>query len=102
MVMSWDTLARVMPNRLPAAGLCSLRIFDQIFPHLDGHGYDVLVNRLGACGRGGKGSYKLMAVPRPRRRYIFTSIRISLHLEGFAQLRIESNVGRNLPPRTIL
>lgn len=34
-----------------------------------------------------------MAVPRPRRRYIFTSIRISLHLEGFAQLRLESNVG---------
>jgi len=26
-------------------GLCSLRIFDQIFPHLDGHGHDVLVNR---------------------------------------------------------
>lgn len=27
-------------------GLCSLRIFDQIFPHLDGHGHDVFVNRL--------------------------------------------------------
>ena len=25
--------------------LCSLRIFYQIFPHLDGHGHDVLVNR---------------------------------------------------------
>jgi len=39
-----------------------------------------------------------MAVPRPRRRYIFTSIRISLHLEGFAQPRLESNVGsHNFP-----
>ncbi len=37
-----------------------------------------------------------MAVPRPRRRYIFTSIRISLHLEGFAQLRLESNVGSKI------
>jgi|GEM_PF-3586255 len=26
-------------------GLRSLRIFDQIFLHLDGHGHDILVNR---------------------------------------------------------
>lgn len=43
-----------------------------------------------------------MAVPRPRRRYIFTSIRISLHLEGFAQLRLESNVGSQFCSRKSL
>ena len=35
--------------------LSSLRIFDQIFPHLDGHGYDILVDWRGRQGPGGQG-----------------------------------------------
>ncbi len=35
-------------------GLCSLRIFDQIFLNLDGHGHDILVNRPWRLGQRGQ------------------------------------------------
>ena len=34
--------------------LCSLRIFDQIFLNLDGHGHDILVNRPWRLGQRGQ------------------------------------------------
>jgi hypothetical protein len=38
-----------------SGSLCSFRIFDQIFPHLDGHGYDILVDWRRRQGPGGQG-----------------------------------------------
>ena len=38
-----------------SGGLGSLRVFYQIFPHLDGHGYDILVDWRRRQGPGGQG-----------------------------------------------
>ena len=55
----------------------------------------------GFWGKLGNGSYKLIDVPLPRRRYIFTSMCISLHLERFLLQCSESVVGSQCTPMLI-